>query len=179
MTVLMLCVTGLARMMIENARLNRAQQMTAQAQATARNCLSMVVQRLRSAGWDPLNAGIPSVALDADMSDDVSEIEIYADIDQDGVTSAQDEQVLIRHVGSQVVWRRTSDASDPWLIVATNISNDEDGDGVPEPMFIPDSLTDPTVITVRVTAESPSPHPVSGEMIRYTVSSDVTLRKLL
>ena len=61
MTVLLLVLAGLARMMIENSRINRAQQMTAEVQANARNCLMLVQQRLRSAGWDPINAGILSL----------------------------------------------------------------------------------------------------------------------
>ena len=35
------------------------------------------------------------------------------------------------------------------------------------------------LITVRITAQSPVPDPMSGEFIRYTVSSDVFLRKSL
>jgi hypothetical protein len=37
----------------------------------------------------------------------------------------------------------------------------------------------PTRITVTITAESPVPDPRSGQKIRYTVSSDVVLRKAL
>jgi prepilin-type N-terminal cleavage/methylation domain-containing protein len=179
LTILLICVTALAKMMIENARINKAQQMTAEVQANARNCLTMVVQRLRSAGWDPMNVGVGLVALDADMGDDVSEIEVFADLDEDGLTDGVDEQVLIRHASGQVAWRRTNDTNDPFIVLATNISNDADGDGSLEPMFVPDSTTEPSLITVRITAQSPVPDPMSGEFIRYTVASDVFLRKSL
>ena len=51
----MMALTGLASLLIQNARVNKAQQMTAEVQANARNCLSMIVQELRSAGWNPMN----------------------------------------------------------------------------------------------------------------------------
>ena len=61
------------------------QQMTVEVQGNARNCVSMIVQELRSAGWNPLNAGgIPAVVTDQDLSDSISEIEIFADLDEDG-----------------------------------------------------------------------------------------------
>ena len=50
--------------------------------------------------------------------------------------------------------------------------------GTIEPMFIPNSAS-PTRVTVQITARSPDPDPTSGEFIRYTVSSDVELRKEL
>ncbi len=56
-TVLVLAMIGLASLLIQNARINKSQQMAAEAQANARNTLSMVVQKLRSAGWDPTNNG--------------------------------------------------------------------------------------------------------------------------
>ena len=75
---------GLATMMVESSRVNRSQQMTAKVQANARNCLSMIVQRLRSAGWDPVNAGLGTLNLDSDASDGIAEIELFADLDADG-----------------------------------------------------------------------------------------------
>lgn len=139
----------------------------------------MIVQKLRSAGWDPLNAGLTTVNLDPDLTDDVSEIEVFADLDEDGATTSPDEQITIRHSGEQITWRRTGDPSDPFLVLATHITNDANGDGTPEPMFVPDSTTNPTRITVRVTAQSPDPDLGTGEFIRFTVSSDVVLRKRL
>jgi prepilin-type N-terminal cleavage/methylation domain-containing protein len=179
-TVLMLALSGLATLLIQNARINKSQRMTAEVQANARNTLSMVVQKLRSAGWDPTNAGIATVNLDADLTDLVSEIEVFADINEDGDTDDADEQILIRHLGPtrQIVWRPTSDNTDPFIILSGDISNDADGDGTIEPMFVPDA-TPPTRITVQITAQSPAPDPTSRQFIRYTVSSDVVLRKAL
>jgi len=179
MTVMLLAMTSLAKLMVQTSRINKAQQMTAQVQADARNSLTMIEQKLRSAGWDPLNAGISIVALDGDLSDDVSEIEVFADLDGDGDTDATDEQILIRHVNGQIVWRPISDATQPFVVLATNISNDADDDGTIEPMFVPDSTTDPTQVTIRITARSPAPNPMSGEFILYTVTSDVVLRGAL
>lgn len=179
LTVTLLLMTGVTKMLIENSRINRGQQMTAQVQSNARNCLSLIVQRLRSAGWDPLNVGIESVALDTDLGDDISEIEIFADLDFDGTTDGLDEQVLIRHVGQQIVWRRTNDTSDPFVVLAANISNDADGDGNIEPMFVPSSIPNPRRLLVRITARSPVRDPLSGEFIRFTASTEVVMRKSL
>ena len=173
-TVLLLVMTGLASLLIQNSRINKQQQMTVEAQANARNTLSMVVQKLRSAGWDPGNHGIGTLNLDPDTSDSISEIEVFADLDGDGATDKDDEQILIRHVNNQVVWRREPTAA--FIVLSDNISNDADGDGTIEPMFVNDAVP-PTRITVQITAQSPAPDPVSGDFIRYTVSSDVVLRK--
>jgi hypothetical protein len=132
--------------------------------------------------------GIPTLRLDgaipgSSTSDTISEIEIFADLDEVIVatvpeaTEAEGEQILIRHVNNQVVWRTTSDPNDPFAIVSDNISNDADGDGTIEPMFTPNSVTSPTVITVQITAQSPVIDPITRDFIRYTVSSDVVLRK--
>ncbi len=179
LTVTLLIMTGVTKMMLQNAKINKAQQMTAQAQSNARNCLAMIVQRLRSAGWDPLNAGVPSVNLDTDPGDDIAEIEVFADLDSDGLTDGIDEQVLIRHIGDRIVWRRSNDVSEPFVILATNISNDADGDGTIENMFVPSSTPDPERITVQITARSPVPDPMSGKFIRFTAGTDVVLRKTL
>lgn len=175
-TLVLLCLTGLMAMTVENSRINRAQQMTSQVQANARNTMSIIVPKLRSAGWDPMNVGLGGVNLDADLSDEISEIEIFADLDEDGTTDGLDEQVLIRHDADQVVWRRTNDASDPFIVIATDITNDADGDGVIEPMFIAVSADR---ILVQITAESPVPDPMTGQFIRYTVRNEVALRKAL
>ncbi len=177
MLVLLAIMAGLFGMLIENSRINKSKRMTMEAQANARSTLSLVVQKLRSAGWDPMNAGIPSLTLDPDLSDAVSQIEIFADLDMDGDTDEEREQILIRHQNGQVEWRSSNDVSAPFAVMAVNISNDADGDGVAEPMFVPDSTTDPTRITVRVTAQSPMHDPLTGDFIRYSVASDVILRK--
>ena len=177
--VVSLAMAGILEMLVQNSRINKSQQMTAQLQADARICLSMVIQKLRSAGWDPLNTGLNPVVLDGDLADFISEIEIFADLDADGLTTGVGEQITIRHSGDRITWRTTGAIAQPFEIMATNITNDSDGDGTPEPMFVPDSVTDPTRITVRITSRSPAVDPVSGEFIRYTMSSDVVLRKAL
>ena len=49
----------------------------------------------------------------------------------------------------------------------------------PEPMFIPNSTTNPTQVTVRITARSPAVDPTSQDFIRVTVTSEVVFRKSL
>ena len=177
MTVMMAAMSGLASLMIHNAKVNKSQQLKTDVQSNARNCLSVVVQKLRGAGWDPGANGIATLTLDPDTTDDVSEIEIFADYDGDGLTDKTDEQVLIRHSGNQVQWRVS--ASGSFVVLATNISNDADGDGTPEPMFTPTPNPDPNRILVRVTARSAVPDPITKQILRYTVSSEVVLRKTL
>jgi prepilin-type N-terminal cleavage/methylation domain-containing protein len=178
--VLLVVMTTLFAMLVHNSKVNKSRKLAMDVQANARSTLSVVVQKLRSAGWDPMNTGtIPVLALDPDLTDDVSQIEIYADVDKDGTTDGTKEQILIRHQNGRVEWRSTNDVSAPFTIMAASISNDADGDGTIEPMFVPDSYGDPTRVTVQVTAQSPMPDPLTGEVIRYTVSSDVVLRKRL
>jgi prepilin-type N-terminal cleavage/methylation domain-containing protein len=178
--VLLVVMVTLFAMLIHNSKVNKSRKLAMDAQANARSTLSVLVQKLRSAGWDPMNTGtVPVLALDPDLTDDVSQIEIYADVDGDGTTDQAKEQMLIRHQNGRVEWRSTNDVSAPFTVMAANISNDADGDGTIEPMFVPDSYSDPTRVTVQVTAEAPMPDPLSGEAIRYTVSSDVVLRKRL
>lgn len=179
MTVIVVISGGLARMMVHNSRQNRSQQMTVDVQANARNCLTLIEQKLRSAGWDPMNAGVPTVALDPDLTDSISQIEVFADLDGDHVTASNGEQVLIRHVNDSVVWRPTGAGGAPFSVLANHITNDADGDGTIEPMFVPDSTTNPTRIAVRVTARSSERDPLTGEFIRFTLASEVVLRKSL
>ena len=176
MTLLMTVMTGVATMMIQSSRLNKTQHMKAQVQADARVCLSMMIQRMRSAGWDPLDIGFDGVVLDSDDSDDVSEIVIRADLNDDGDIDDDGESLTIRHEDDRVAWR-LSDAAD-FVTLAVNITNDADGDGTPEPMFVPDA-DPPQRITVTITARSAALHPITKEFIRYTVSSDVVLREAL
>jgi prepilin-type N-terminal cleavage/methylation domain-containing protein len=177
LTLVAVIAGGLANMMIHSSRMNRSRQMTVDVHANARNCMTLIVQKLRSAGWDPMNAGVATVALDPDTSDDVSQIEVFADLDGDGLTLGDGEQVLIRHLDDRVVWRRTGNIGAPFSVLASHISNDADGDGTIEPMFVPDSTTHPTRITVRVTARSAVRDPLTREFLRYTLTSDVILRK--
>jgi prepilin-type N-terminal cleavage/methylation domain-containing protein len=186
--VLLLAMAGLASLLIQNSRINKSEQMTVEVQGNARNTLSMVVQKLRSAGWDPNAMGIPTLRLDGTIPgssavDTISEIEIFADLDEVIVgtvpeaTESDGEQILIRHVNNQIIWRTTADPNDPFVIVSDNISNDSNGDGTIEPMFTPNSVTTPTIVTVQITAQSPVIDPITQDFIRYTVSSDVVLRK--
>jgi hypothetical protein len=175
-------MAGLAGLLIQNAQVNKSEQMTAAVHANARNSVAMIVQELRSAGWDPLYTSLQGVVLDpddndADDTDGVDDLEVYADLLGNGNTTDMDERVRIRFNGSQILWRRQVGQS--YIVVAGNISNDADGDGNPEPMFLPDTTPTPSRITVQVTAESPVPDPVTGQPIRYTVSSDVVLREQL
>jgi len=172
-----LIATALATLMIQKSQMNKAQQMFTDAQINARSSMQLIVSRLRSAGWDPMNAGIDTVHGDPDLSDDVSQLEILADFDEDGLTDGLDEAILFRHVGDRVEWRRSAGAA--FTIIATDISNDMDGDGVVEPMFQLDDPLNPEVVTVQITARSPAPDPRSGEFIRYTLRNEVTLRKEL
>ena len=64
LTLLLVILVGLTRMMVDNSKLNKSQQMTVAAQSNARNCLAMIVAKLRGAGWDPKNAGLGMVNLD-------------------------------------------------------------------------------------------------------------------
>ncbi len=176
LAILSVVLVGMSSMLIQNLEVNSREQLRAEAQSNARRCMSRVVTTLRSAGWDPGNHGIPTVMLDPDLSDDVSQIEAFIDRDGNGVTSGTAfEQVLIRHVGDRVEWR--TDGTGAFAVVATNITNDEDGDGTVEPMFTPDSTVAPRRIFVRITAEASSPDPKTGQAIRYTVTSEVALRK--
>ena len=176
LTLFAVVLSGVAILLFDQT-INRSEQMRAAAQADARNCLSMIVQQLRSAGWDPALAGIPFVTLDPDPSDDVSQIEVHADFNADGATDAAGEQVLIRHVGDRIEWRRS--ATLPFETLAVNISNDANGDGAIEPMFVPIPATDPRRIRVQITARSPRVDAKSREFIVYTVSSEVLLRKAI
>jgi prepilin-type N-terminal cleavage/methylation domain-containing protein len=179
LALLSLAMAGLAGLLIHNSRINRAEQMKAEMQVTARNCLSMIVEKLRNAGWDPLNAGFVPVVLDPSPTNTANYIQILADLNEDGDTDDLDENLLIRWSNGQVAWRRRVDPSEPFVLLADSISNDADGDGVAETMFVPDSMANPTRITVRLTARSPVADPRTGEHLRYTLTSDVVLRRSL
>jgi type II secretory pathway pseudopilin PulG len=176
-TILFLAVTAIAGLLLHGSRMNKSQQLTVATQSDARTCLAMILAKLRTAGWDPMSAGIQVVQLDTNPGDDIDEIEAYADLDADGDTDGVDEQVLIRRIDDRIEWRRSATGS--FEILAVGISNDGDGDGDAEPMFVPDSTTDPTRVVVRITAESPEPDPLTDEPIRYTVSSEVIFRNTM
>ncbi len=179
LTLLSMVLGGIAALMVQNSQINRAEQMSAEVQSNARNCLTMIVQVLRTAGWDPKNAGFAAVGLDPSPTNSTNYIEVFADLNEDGDTNDANEDVTIRWATDTIEWRTTSDTTQPYVTLADSISNDADGDGTPETMFVADSMSNPTRITVRITARSPVPDPRSGQYIRYTVSSEVVLRKKL
>lgn len=179
LTLVLLLMSSVSLLVIEGSRLNRSTQMAIAAQATARNCSSVIVQTLRTAGWDPLGVGIPSVLPDPDPTDDVEQIEVYADLDEDGSTVSEGERVTIRHSGDRLEWRRSADPDAPFETLGVNITNDSDGDGTSEPMFVLNPPSNPETITVTITARSPSPDPRTGRYERYTVSTEVVLRNSL
>ncbi len=179
LTLLSMVFGGIAALMIQNSQINRTEQMSAEVQSNARNCLSMIVQVLRTAGWDPKNAGFAAVGLDPSPTNSTNYIEVFADLNEDGDTNDANEDVTIRWATDTIEWRTTSDTTQPYVTLADSISNDADGDGAPETMFVADSMSNPTRITVRITARSPVPDPRTGQYIRYTVSSEVVLRKKL
>jgi Tfp pilus assembly protein PilW len=175
--ILLSAMAAIGGMLLQSSRWGRSQQLAASSRSDAQSCLMMILAKLRTAGWDPMSAGIQVVQLDTNLGDNISEIETFADLDADGDTDGVNEQVLIRHVGDIIEWRRS--ASGSFETLAVGISNDSDGDGTPEPMFVPDSTTDPTRVVVQITAESPEPDPVTQAPMRFTVSSEVVFRKKL
>jgi len=174
--ILLVVMTGVAGLLVQNAAIARAEQMSAQLQTSARSCLAMIVQVVRSAGWDPRDLGFAPLALDSAPTSTSNFIEVFADLNEDGDLLDIDEAVRIRWDGTRIEWRKSSDVTAPYVVLSDAISNDADGDGTPEAMFVPDSLTTPTSVTIRITARSPVPDPRTGEFIRYTVSSEVALR---
>ena len=175
--ILLSAMAAIGGMLLQSSRWGRSQQLAASSRSDAQSCLMMILGKLRTAGWDPMSAGIQVVQLDTNLGDNISEIETFADLDADGDTDGVNEQVLIRHVGDIIEWRRS--ASGSFETLAVGISNDSYGDGTPEPMFVPDSTTDPTRVVVQITAESPEPDPVTQAPMRFTVSSEVVFRKKL
>ena len=164
----------LASMVVDGAKLTKTEQMTISAQSDARNCVSLIEQALRTAGWDPKNAGFAGIQLQspADASDNW--IEVFADLDEDSATTSSGEDVTVRLNGTTLEWKKST--SGTFEILSPNITNDADGNGVPELMFTPDSVTSPKRITVKVTARSPVPDPRTGQYVRATISTDVVLR---
>jgi prepilin-type N-terminal cleavage/methylation domain-containing protein len=179
-SVVILTVVSLAvsTLLVENTQINAREQLRVEAQGNARNCVARIVSTLRSAGWDPGDHGIPTVTLDPDPGDGISQIEVFIDRDGNGITSGTaNEQVLFRHVGDHVEW--STDGSGNFRVLAANITNDADGDGTIEPMFTPDDATDPSRIVIQVTAVASHPDPQTREPIRFTATDEVVLRKEL
>ncbi len=185
LTVLTLAMTGLFSLLVHNSRLNKSEQMKAETQANARNVLSIIVMKLRNAGWDPLGSDLfDGLTLDTNTGDNVAEITVRADYHTagtpgtpDGLADQIDEVIVFRHANNMILWDQ--DGGGTFEVLAVNISNDADGDGTIENMFVPDSTTDPRRITVQITARSPVIDPVTRDFSRYTITSDVYIRKNL
>jgi len=174
LAVFSLAAIGIAGMLIDNSRINKAEQMRAEVQANARNTVSLIARRIRTAGWDPLSDGFQAIVLDDDPADAESYVELFADLDGDGDLDGVGESVRIRHLAENVEWRLSSGGS--YAPLATGISNDADGDSNAEPMFDADTASPPTWIRIKVTAESSVPDQRSGLPYRYTVETEVALR---
>lgn len=179
LTFMLLIVTSLLPVMVKNVEINKSQQLRVAAQSNARTCLSMIVQAMRSEGWNPKKAAFNGLDLDPDPTGTDNFITIRADFDEDGSTTSANEEITIRHHNNTIEWRKTSDTSQPFIVLADNISNDANGDGSIDAMFIPDSVTHPTMVTVTITAQSQEPDPRTRQYYRYTISSDVSLRENL
>jgi len=177
--ILLLLFTGVASFLIQSSQANTADQMAVTIQSDARSSLGIIANVLRSAGWDPRNAGIAAVGLDPTPTGTDNYIEVFADLNEDGDTLDPGEDVTIRHHANRLEWRRTYDTAQPFETLSEDVTDDADGDGVIEPLFTPDSTTSPTRITVKITTRSPVPDPRSGLYLRCTVSSDVVLRTSL
>jgi prepilin-type N-terminal cleavage/methylation domain-containing protein len=175
--ILLAAMSAIGGMLLQSSRIGKSQQLAANMQSDARTSMALILAKLRTAGWDPMSAGILVVQLDTDLGDNISEIETFADLDADGDTDGVNEQVLIRHIEDRIEWRRQ--VGGPFEILAVHVTNDSDGDGNPEPMFAPDSLTDPTRVVVQITTESADPNPVTGAPMRFTLASEVVFRKKL
>lgn len=176
LAVFSVAMVMMASQVIQNSQINKATQMRTEVQSTARTTLSLIVNSMRTAGWDPTDAGSAAVALDPDPTDAVDLIELFADLNADGDVDDADESITIRHVNDRIEWRRTSDVNAPFEVLGALITNDADADGNREPLFVPDNTVNPNRITVQITSESPVADPRTGQFFRYTVSSVVLLR---
>lgn len=165
---------GVAAMLVESSRVNKSEQLRAEAQSNARNTLALIVAVARSAGWDPAGIDFEAVAPDGDTDDEISELRLFADLNADGDLEDEGESVTIRHSGDVVEWRTTPGGG--YLPLAANIGNDADGDGTPEPMFTLLGGAPPTSVLLRVTAESPVDDPRLGAPYRYTLEQEIALR---
>ena len=174
LAVFSVAASMLASMVLDGAKLTKTEQMTIAAQSDARNCVSLIEQALRTTGWDPKNAGFAGIVLQSPASASDNWIEVFADLDEDSATTSSGEDVTVRLNGTTLEWKKST--SGTFEILSPNITNDADGNGVPELMFTPDSVTSPKRITVKVTARSPVPDPRTGQYVRATISTDVVLR---
>jgi Tfp pilus assembly protein PilW len=174
LAILSLAIGAIAPLLLDSARVNRSQQMTMTIQADARNCLELVTSVIRSSGWDPRKTGFAALTLNASDPASADHIEVFADLNEDGDTADDGEDVLVQLSGKQLQWRKSTGGT--LVVLADDVTNDANGDGTAELMFTPDSATAPTKITVKITTQSASRDPRSGQFIRYTVSDVVALR---
>jgi len=177
LAVFSIAVTAFASMVVGGAKLNKSQQLAISAQSNARNCVSLIEQSIRTAGWDPKNAGFSGLLLQSPATAADNWVEVFADLDEDGATTSAKEDMTFRLNGTTLEWRTSSSGS--FETLAPYITNDADGDGTPELMITPDSVTNPTRITIKVTARSAAPDPRTNQYIRATVTTDVVLRRSL
>ena len=175
MTLMMVAFSAAAPLVIQNAQINKAQQMAMASLSDARGSLNLIVNTLRTTGWDPRNLGFAPLALDPDPNTD-NFITVFADLTGDNDILDDGEAVTIRHTSNRLEWRRVSDPNQPFVVLAENVTNDEDGNGTAEPMFTPDSATNPQRITVKITTRSAQRDPRTMQYLRFTVRSDVYLR---
>jgi prepilin-type N-terminal cleavage/methylation domain-containing protein len=175
LVVLALASSAMAAYLVQSMQTNKGEEMALETQASARNCMSMIQAALRSAGWDPRDVGLAAVALDPTPTGTDNYVEVFADLDGDGVTTGANEDITIRHHNGTIEWKTTA-ASTTYVVLAEDVTNDADQDGTIEPMFTPNSLVDPDRITVRITVRSPAPDPRTRRFLTYTLKSEVTLR---
>jgi type II secretory pathway pseudopilin PulG len=166
---------AMASYLIQSMQTNKSAQIAMATQANARNCMSMIQAVLRNAGWDPRDVGIPAVALDPTPAGTDNYIEVFADLNGDGDTADANEDITIRHHNDTIEWKTTA-AATTYVVLADSITNDANQDGTIEPMFTPDSTTNPKRITIRITARSYVPDPRTKQFVTYTMTSDVVLR---
>jgi prepilin-type N-terminal cleavage/methylation domain-containing protein len=175
LVLLVFVTTAMSGYLVQSMRTNKAEEMALATQANARNCMTMIQAALRNAGWDPRALGLTAIALDPTPAGADNYIEVFADLDGDGDTADAKEAITIRHHNDTVEWKTTT-AATTYVVLADDVTNDADRDGTVEPMFTPDSSSDPKRITVQITVRSPAPDPRTGSFMIYTLKSEITLR---
>lgn len=176
LTVLSVAVAILGSMLVQAGRINRQQRTQAELQESARTALSITVQALRTAGWNPRQVPGVSPVVASPSGTTTDDLTINADTNGDGTISGTDEIVEIRHVDDRIEWKRGTATGTAFETLAADITNDANGDGTAEPMFTLSSASAPKTVTVKITAQSKFRDLQSGRYQRYTVSSDVMLR---
>jgi len=174
--VLALIMSAAGPLLIDNARVNKSKQMAMAAQMEARNAMTMITNQIRSAGWDPRKIGFARLGLDPDPNGTDNYIQIFGDFNADNDLLDAGESITVRHNVNVIEWRTVADPNVPFVTIANNVTNDEDGNGTTEHMFTPNSIVNPSRVTVKITTRSAEPDPITRNFYRYTLSSDVILR---